>query len=259
MSVPLLFASAERAREQRMDVGPGNLPREYRISPAQVRAMVTASAGGAIPALISLWVLDDLPPVARALGGVLLVALLAWLLWSARRCATTADVKALRVRGILLRRRLSWEDLQELRVEPNPGALTQGHAANVLVCAYGRDGRRLVLPYVDDRHVDVEREFAVLEEIWVRLRGADWAPDPAAAVHIDRTTARQAALGCGVGAMFLSIVPVTVLALLPLFFDVPETVSGLMWPWVFLVGPPAAFLLTVFTVYRRSLRAIPPR
>lgn len=242
-----------------MDVGPGNLPREYRISSAQVRALITASVGGAIPVVLPLWILDGFPLLARTLVSVLVVALLAWLTWSARRCATTADIKALRVRGILLRRQLAWEDLQELRVEPNPGALTQNNAANWLVCTYGRDGRRLVLPYVDDNHVNVEREFAVLEAIWVRLRGADWTPDPEAAAHIDRTTARQTALGCGVSAMFLSILPVTGVALLPLFVDMPEVLNTLIWPWIFLVGPPAAFLLTMFTVYRRSLRATPPR
>ncbi|MFD5573688.1 PH domain-containing protein [Streptomyces cadmiisoli] len=242
-----------------MDVGPENVPREYRISRAQVRALVTASIGGAIPVLIPLWVLDDLPLLARTVCSILLVTLLTWLIWSARRCATTADIKALRVRGVLLRRNLAWEDVQELRIEPNPGALTQSNAPSVVVCAYGRDGRRLLLPYIDDHHVNVEREFATLQTIWFRLRGSDWAPDPAAAVLIDRSDARQSALGCGIGAMFLSIIPVTLIALLPLFVDMPEILSTLAWPWAFLIGPPAVFLLTMFTVYRRSLRRVPPR
>lgn len=68
-----------------MDVGPGNLPREYRISSAQVRAMITASVGGAIPVVLPLWILDGFPLLARALVSVLVVALLAWLTWNGSR------------------------------------------------------------------------------------------------------------------------------------------------------------------------------
>ncbi|MFJ4467804.1 PH domain-containing protein [Streptomyces sp. NPDC089424] len=242
-----------------MDVGPRTVPREYRISSAQIRAMVFAFLGAAITIVAPLLFLEGLPVLARTLGSVGTLGLLGWLLWAVGRCATTADVKALRVRGLVTRRHLAWEDIQALRVEPNPGAGAASNAANVIVSAYGRDGRRLILPFVDDRHVNVEREFAVLQALWFQLRGADWRPDAEAARHIERQTARQSALGCGVAAMFLSIIPITGISLLTVFFDMPEIVNTLVWPWIFLVGPPAVLLLTMYGVYRKTLRQIPPR
>ncbi|MCX4904478.1 hypothetical protein [Streptomyces sp. NBC_00878] len=56
----------------------------------------------------------------------------------------------------------------------------------MVVYAYGRDGSRVLLPFVDDLHVDVGYELAVLMAAWQELRGADWSPDPAAAVLIGR-------------------------------------------------------------------------
>ena len=41
----------------------------------------------------------------------------------------------------------------------------------LLVHAYGRDGSKVLLPYLDDVHVDVERELGVLLRAWQELRG----------------------------------------------------------------------------------------
>ncbi|MFI6274602.1 PH domain-containing protein [Streptomyces sp. NPDC050988] len=226
------------------------LPREYRIRPAQTRAMIIGFSVGLVPILLPVLLIDELPQIVKIVIVVPLLALFGWLVWAAGRCATTADLKAIRIRGLVGRHALAWEDIQELHIEHNPGALTHGNGPELTTYAYGSGGRRALLPYLDDRHVDVEREVALLREIWHQLRGEDWTPDPSVAARIDRSTARKSALGCGLIAMFLSIAPLFVVGLLPLFLDMPEAVEAVLSPKIILVGPPIIFLVTAFMAYR---------
>ncbi|MER5468293.1 PH domain-containing protein [Streptomyces sp. NPDC002935] len=147
------------------------------------------------------------------------------------RCSTTADIKAIHVRGMVRRRRLAWESIQDIRAEANPAAAMQNGAANVLVHAYGIDGSKVLLPFLDDVHVNVERELGVLLQAWEELRGADWAPSPEAAVLINRRNARQGAVVAGFVAVMLAFIPLTVLMLLPLFVDLPGWLESILQPF----------------------------
>jgi hypothetical protein len=53
---------------------------------------------------------------------------------------------------MVTRKRLVWEDVQDIRAEANPAAEMQNDGPTVLVFVYGRDGRRMILPSVDDLH-----------------------------------------------------------------------------------------------------------
>ncbi|MCX4554945.1 MULTISPECIES: PH domain-containing protein [Streptomyces] len=179
------------------------------------------------------------------------VALMGWLFYATLRCSTIADIKAIHARGMVKRRRLAWEDIQDIRAEVNPASAVQSGAPNVLVHAYGRDGSKVLLPFVDDVHVNVERELGLLLDSWVELRGEDWAPDPQATVLIDRRDARQAALMMGFAAVMLAFIPLTVLMLLPLFVDMPEWLESVLNPFTVMgVGAPLIFALTAIASYR---------
>jgi hypothetical protein len=179
------------------------------------------------------------------------VALMGWLFYATLRCSTVADIKAIHARGMVKRRRLAWEDIQDIRAEVNPASAVQSGAPNVLVHAYGRDGSKVLLPFVDDVHVNVERELGLLLDSWVELRGEDWATDPQATVLIDRRDARQAALMMGFAAVMLAFIPLTVLMLLPLFVDMPEWLESVLNPFTVMgVGAPLIFALTAIASYR---------
>ncbi|MEV4033869.1 PH domain-containing protein [Streptomyces umbrinus] len=179
------------------------------------------------------------------------VALMGWLFYATLRCSTIADIKAIHARGMVKHRRLAWEDIQDIRAEVNPASAVQSGAPNVLVHAYGRDGSKVLLPFVDDVHVNVERELGLLLDSWVALRGEDWAPDPQATALIDRRDARQAALMMGFAAVMLAFIPLTVLMLLPLFVDMPEWLESVLNPFTVMgVGAPLIFALTAIASYR---------
>ncbi|QQM46220.1 PH domain-containing protein [Streptomyces liliifuscus] len=205
---------------------------------------------GTLSVLAALWG-AEVPASLRYPFLAAWVALMGWLFYATLRCSTTADIKAIHARGMVKRRRLAWEDIQDIRAEVNPASAMQSGAPNVLVHAYGRDGSKVLLPFVDDLHVNVERELGLLLDSWSELRGADWAPDPQAAVLIDRRDARQAALMTGFTAVMLAFIPLTVLMLLPLFVDMPEWLESVLQPLLVMgVGAPLIFALTAITSYR---------
>jgi hypothetical protein len=193
---------------------------------------------------------DDLSASFTYPFSIAWVALMGWLFYATLRCATTVDVKAIHARGMVRRRRLAWEEVQDIRAEASAAAGMNG-AASVLVHAYGRDGSKVLLPFVDDLHVDVERELATLTAAWQELRGEDWSPDPEAAIVIGRRDARHAALMAGFAAVMLAFIPLTVLMLLPLFLDMPGWLTSTLHPLVVMgAGAPAVFLLTAIASYR---------
>ncbi|MFJ4830719.1 PH domain-containing protein [Streptomyces sp. NPDC088747] len=227
------------------------LPREYRMKRSRTHLFLWVIGAGTLAMVVALLPDDDLPTTFTYPFLLAWVALMGWLFHATLRCSTTADVKALHARGMIRRRRLAWEDIQSIRAEPNPASAMQSGAPNVLVHAYDRNGAKVLLPYVDDLHVSVEREVGLLLEVWEELRGEDWAPDPAAAVLIDRRDARQAALMMGFAAVMVSFIPLTVLMLLPLFVDVPQWLESVLAPFVVMgVGVPLIFVLTALVSYR---------
>ncbi|MFF3884236.1 PH domain-containing protein [Streptomyces sp. NPDC001914] len=236
-------------------MGYERLPREYRLKRSRMRVFLWVIAVGTVSVALALLSADDLPASFTYPFLAAWVALMGWLFHATLRCSTTADLKAIHVRAMVRRRRLAWEDIQDIRAEPNPAAALQDNAPGVLVYAYDRGGRKVLLPFLDDLHVNVEREVGVLLEVWEELRGEDWAPDPAAAVRIDRHNARQGAMMNAFAVTMLAFVPLVVLMLLPLFVDLPGWLESVLRPLVVMgVGLPLVFALTAITTYRRRMR-----
>ncbi|MFF3445942.1 PH domain-containing protein [Streptomyces sp. NPDC002667] len=199
--------------------------------------------------------LDGLPTSFTYPFLVAWAALMGWLFCTTLRSSTTADLEAIHVHGVFKRRRLAWEDIQDIRAEGNPAAVRRENAPKVLVYAYGRDGRRTLLPFLDNLHVNVGREVGALLEAWEELRGADWAPSPEAAVRIDRRDALRRALLGGLSTALLAFIPLTVLMLLPLFVDMPGWLGSVLRPLVVIVaGPPLVFAVAAIASYRKRTR-----
>ncbi|MER5400283.1 PH domain-containing protein [Streptomyces sp. NPDC002599] len=238
-----------------MGAGYERLPREYRLKRSRMRLFLWVIALGTVSVALTLLSADDLPTSFTYPFLVAWVALMGWLFYATLRCSTTADLKAIHVRAMVRRRRLAWEDIQGIRAELNPGAALQQNAPGVLVYAFGRDGKKVLLPFLDDLHVNVEREVTVLLEAWEELRGEDWAPLPEAVARIDRHNARQAAILTAFTTTMLVFIPLVVLMLLPLFVDMPGWLESVLHPFVTMgVGMPLVFVLTAVFSYRRRMR-----
>ncbi|QXE35635.1 PH domain-containing protein [Streptomyces sp. GMY02] len=229
------------------------LPREYRMRPGRTTALIVSS-GLAVPgAVLSVWFVGDFPGWVSVSVTVFMVSFVSWTIYRARQLATTADLKGIQVRGFFRRHRMAWEEIQGIDAAHNPSARTQSNAPYTITYAYGDDGKRRLLPYVDDLHVDVAREVRLLNEIWEELRGEGWTADATAAINVARGLARQQALMSGVGCSMFSILPLMALALLPVFVEFPEWAQSVLSPFAVLgAGWVAVFGITAWISYRRN-------
>ncbi|MEU8775020.1 PH domain-containing protein [Streptomyces sp. NPDC048606] len=167
------------------------LPREYRVHARQMTAVYVAVGIGTPGVALSVMNLDDAPGGVKALVMAVILVFFGWLVWASKRCSTSADLQGIRVRRFTRSRRLAWEDVQDIRAVPHPGAALAGSGPNLVSYAYDSTGRRLRLVYVDDDHVDVRREVDALRAAWEELRGPDWEAEPPALRRMDRQAARE--------------------------------------------------------------------
>ncbi|MFD5813648.1 PH domain-containing protein [Streptomyces sp. NPDC127038] len=238
-----------------MSTGFERLPREYRMSRSRMVTVLTVLVTANLGLAKGLLELDGLPTSFTYPFLVAWAGLMGWIFYTTLRSSTTADLEAIHVHGVFKQRRLAWEDIQDIRAEGNPVAARREHAPKVLVYAYGRDGRRMLLPFLDNLHVNVGREVGALLEAWEELRGDDWAPSPEAAVRIDRRDTLRRALLSGVSTALLAFIPLTVLMLLPLFVDLPGWLAPVLRPLVVVVaGPPLVFAVAATASYRKETR-----
>ncbi|MCF3182358.1 PH domain-containing protein [Streptomyces polychromogenes] len=185
-------------------MGAEMLPRDYRIRSQQMTAVYVAVGVGLPGIALSVLNLDDVPGSVKLAVMAAVLLLFGWLVWASKRCATSADLKGIRVRRFTGSRRLAWEDIQEIRAARNPSAGMGQNQPALISYAYDGEGRRVQLMYVDDNHVDVEREIAALRAAWEELRGPDWAPDPRARERMERQAVREGRVmkatfwGCGI-------------------------------------------------------------
>lgn len=238
-----------------MGMGYEGLPREYQLSRSRMRASLGVIATATVSLAGGLLTTDGVPLSFTYPFLIAWAALMGWIFYTILHCSTTADLKAIHVRGVFKKRRLAWEDIQDIRAEANPAAARKDTAPDVLVYAYGLDSRKMLLPFLDNLNVNVEREVGALVEAWEELRGADWAPNPEAAVRIDRRKLRRDAITAGFANAMLAFVPLTVLMLLPAFVDMPGWLESMLQPFAVMgAGLPLAFALTVIASYRRRIR-----
>ncbi|WP_105975674.1 PH domain-containing protein [Streptomyces geranii] len=227
-------------------------PREYRMKRSRMflyLVPIVAITLGIPCAMVA----DGGPSASVTISfSVVCVTFTGWLCYAAPRCGTRVDVEGIHVRGMVTLKRLVWEDVQDIRAEGNPAAEMRNDGPAVLVFVYGRDGRRMILPSVDDQHVDVERELAVLTAAWQELRGGGWSPDSEAAVLISQRRTRRQALWAGFASVPLAFFLVLVLELLQFSVDMPGWLKAMLNPFVILGVVPVVFTLTVIASYRKQ-------
>ncbi|MFJ6410960.1 PH domain-containing protein [Streptomyces hydrogenans] len=214
-----------------------SLPRTYRIKPGKMTAVYIAAGLGLPAALIPLYGEESIPGWVKWLVTWAVLGFVGWIAYAARRLSTTADRQGIRVRGFFRQRRIAWADVQDIRAVPNPSAAMGQGQPQVISYAYGRDGRRVQLYYLDDHHVHVEREIEALRAAWQRLRGEDWTEDAAAARRIDRRSAREITLLRAMSWSMFSVLAFTVLFVVLLLTD-----NVFLGPEWILIGPVLVFL-----------------
>lgn len=206
---------------------------------------------------------DTVPGWVPLLVGLFFVAFFGLAVWLIVGTATIADDKHLTVRGMFKSRAYPWREIQAIELEPNPQAAYGGNQPTVLGVLYDATGKRIGLPYLNDRGTpDVEREVAELQEAWRQRRGHDWEQSAVITAEVERhqrpprTPASLIALLVG-GAVFLLGVLVVVLLLISgAYAKIGEeesfVVDTLLTPMpVMLILPAAAYVITLVVVLVR--------
>ncbi|MFJ1644849.1 PH domain-containing protein [Streptomyces sp. NPDC088258] len=136
--------------------------REYRVRPGRVFGLVVVIAFVTMAPLLPLWSAIGSTEATKWLVTVVLLALFLILSVRAGRSVTVIDADGIHIRTLSRTRHLAWSDIQDFRSAPSNRAPGQSDAPNTVTYAHTHDGRRVLLPYADDRHVDVDQEIRLL-------------------------------------------------------------------------------------------------
>ncbi|MFJ9634138.1 PH domain-containing protein [Streptomyces sp. NPDC101175] len=122
----------------------------------------------------------------------LIAAVWVWGVLATLRALTSVDADGVTVRGAFRARRRAWHDIYDLRVEPRQ---KQARAdARWWTWLYDNDGRRFLLPNVDDWQLpDLRAEIDDLRSVAAEHRGMPWEPRPAVEARIRERAARHRA------------------------------------------------------------------
>ncbi|WP_105974073.1 PH domain-containing protein [Streptomyces geranii] len=229
--------------------GGGGIEREYRKRRKAPRGQLLYLGGMTVFCLSQL-VRPSGFDWARAVLLAILVAVLArWIVYT-RRGHTLVDSHGVSVRGALIERRWAWPDIYDFRAQPVPKAPAYGR--KWLVFLYDTEGRRFLLPHVDDWQLDdPPAEVDDLRAVAARYRGTDWEPRPATEAHILRRTGhRKAWERASVGTLFVFLGTFLLCLALAITTDDPPILLLLLWI------PLAAFALLAAFLHWRCARTV---
>jgi hypothetical protein len=137
--------------------------------------------------IVALWIVmgncvlqlsrpDGIPLPYKLLGLALIALLSVWGFLAVRRGLTSVGADGIAVRGAFRVRKRAWHDIYDLRVEPRNNKNADAHLSTWL---YDNDGRRLLLPNVDDWQLpDVRAEVEELRTSAAQHRGMAWELRP---------------------------------------------------------------------------------
>ncbi|MFF8772501.1 PH domain-containing protein [Kitasatospora sp. NPDC015120] len=121
-------------------------------------------------ALLPIWRDKEFAPSSKVIGSLLVIGFCLLVIAGAARAGTLVTAEGITVRGMVRRRRLPWAEITRFTKAPNPNAHTGRGAPAFLAYAVRSDGRRVHLPYVDDKHVLVDREVERLNTLLAEHR-----------------------------------------------------------------------------------------
>ncbi|WP_406376225.1 PH domain-containing protein [Streptomyces sp. NBC_00647] len=175
-------------------------------------------------------------------GSVLALLLMyTWLLVRMRFGRTIVGPDGVTTRGAVMRRHRAWPDLYDIRVEPTKaGAMAPEHST----LAYGTDGRRLPLFFVDSRQCDdLLAEVEAIRTDGAAWRDRPWIRLPEVEEKIRRRALRRDSWNWAFICMICSYVP----ALFFVFWRLFHHEEG--HPVLFFVWGPLAVLLACLTLF----------
>ncbi|MFB7475256.1 PH domain-containing protein [Kitasatospora sp. NPDC056184] len=147
------------------------VPHEYRVATTRVTGLALTILLLSFGALLPIWSDKEFAPSSKAIGSLLVIGFCLLVIAGAARAGTLVTAEGITVRGMVRRRRLPWAEITRFGKEPNPNAHTGRGAPAFLTYAFRADGRKVHLPYVDDKHVLVDREVERLNTLLAERRG----------------------------------------------------------------------------------------
>ncbi|MFE2111222.1 hypothetical protein ACFXAF_35905 [Kitasatospora sp. NPDC059463] len=146
------------------------VPHEYRVATTRVGGLAFTVLLLSFGALLPIWSDKEFAPSTKAIGSLLVIGFCLLVIVGVARAGTLLTTEGITVRGVVRRRRLPWAGITRFVKVPNPNAHTGRGAPAFLVHALRTDGRTVHLPYVDDKHVLVDREVERLNALLAEHR-----------------------------------------------------------------------------------------
>jgi hypothetical protein len=164
------------------------------------------------------------------------------------RVATITNRDGITIRWFLWTRKISWADIQDIRVKTNTLWLYRNQytkeTPKQLVMIYDRHGKQITLPNLNEetlgkgKPLDVEVQH--IYSTWEQLRGRDWVPLPDVGKIIDKKQREPEWLDRFVLAFCLAFL---VMFLGFLFLGLIARLPEVVWLWVL---PLLTFLAVMF-------------
>ncbi|WP_151774300.1 hypothetical protein [Streptomyces abyssomicinicus] len=218
--------------------------REYRKRKSMPRSWKVVLGFYVLWVTVNLGTLDNDRPWMPWLKAGVIVALLlmfTWLLARLRVGHTFIGPDGVTTRGAVIRRHRAWPDLYDIRVEPTPaGRWSPDHST----LAYGMDGRRLPLFFVDSQQCDdLPAEVEAIRTDGAAWRDMPWTRLPEVEEKIRRRALRRASWNRAFICMLCSYLPALFLVVWRVFHGEDGH------PALFLVWGPLAVLLACLTLF----------
>ncbi|MER7927522.1 PH domain-containing protein [Streptomyces sp. NPDC096057] len=238
------------------DVHERGVEREYG---RQGRAHLVWSGLMVIVAVNTVYQMNRDPNIlgdrARPVIDILLLWFLGWALLAGWRRRTFVTADGIAVRGAVRTRHRGWHDIYDIRVEPRRNQ--RSGDSQWLTYLYGNDGRRLLLPHVDDGQLpQFGAEIDDLRETVARHRGTTWERRPDVEERIRRQSGHRKAWERATSGALLVLLAMFLVTLalvvtgrdtepLLLLVCVPLAAFALLaallhWRWKSQVPPPGA-------------------
>ncbi|MGW2746704.1 hypothetical protein [Streptomyces sp. NPDC001450] len=190
-----------------MDAYGGGIEREYRKRKKTPPLMALSMGLLGLNALYQLNRHHTMPEWVPASLAACYLLLAAQMVVYMRRGRTLVGARGITARRAVTERSRAWHEIYDIRAEPVPNAAKS--ARTWFTYLYDTEGRRFVLPHMDDWQLDdVPAEVAALREAAARHRGAAWERRPEVEARIRRRAGHRKAweraitggliaLGCG--------------------------------------------------------------
>ncbi|MFJ9867150.1 hypothetical protein [Streptomyces sp. NPDC101165] len=212
-----------------MDTYGGGIEREYRKQRKAPRSFVLGMGLLGVNGVVQMWRQHSTPSWVPVSLAALYVVLFVKMWLYLRRGRTLVGALGITAHRAVTERGRAWHEIYDIRAEPVPKA--PASARKWLTFLYDTEGRRFVLPHLDDWQLDdVPAEVAALREAAARHRGAAWEPRPQVEALIRRRAGhRKAWERASVGGVVALVCGFLLWVVLLFTSDHPPTLLLFLW------------------------------